>query len=56
MEQANRLNQSNIQTRDQRRFKTGNHITQSTAIQNIMQRAGETGQLLPTITPFNGVQ
>lgn len=21
-----------------------------------MQRAGETGQLLPTITPFNGVQ
>lgn len=56
MEQANRLKQSDIQLADQRRVRTGNKITQSTAIENIIQRTQETGQLLPSINPFGGVQ
>ena len=55
MEQANRLKQSDIQLADQRRVRTGNKITQSTAIENIIQRTQETGQLLPPISPFGGV-
>lgn len=56
MEQANRLKQSDIQLADQRRVRTGNKITQSTAVENIIQRTQETGQLLPSINPFGGVQ